>query len=122
MKCLDTYALIEIHDANPSFLPYLEKEFIIPETTMAEFYGVILREYNEQTANYILKKFESYLRPVDIELLIKAVKFRHENKKLNLSFFDCVGYMFALENKVKFVTGDKEFENMPNVEFKKKKL
>ncbi len=117
MKCLDTYVLIEIHDENPNFLKYLNQEFIIPEIIMAEFYEIILRNYNEQTANYVLEKFRHFITPVKMEILIKAVKFRHENKKQNLSFFDCVGYIFALENKMKFVTGDKEFKDKENVEF-----
>jgi len=49
------------------------------------------------------------------KILIKIEK--KENKKKNLSFFDCAGYIFARENNYKFVTGDKEFENLPNVEY-----
>ena len=119
MKCLDTYALIEIHDENPNFMSYLNQEIIIPELIMAEFYSIILREHNEKTANYLLEKFKAFLAPVNLNTLIKAVKYRQEKKKQNLSFFDCVGYVFALENNMKFVTGDKEFEHLPNVEFKK---
>jgi len=118
-KCLDTYALIEIHDENPNFINYLNEDFVIIDLIMAEFYGIMLRNYNEQTAQYLFKKFEAYLKPVDVKILIKAVKFRQENKKENLSFFDCVGYVYALENNMNFVTGDKEFKNKDNVEFVK---
>lgn len=117
MKCLDTYALIEIHDENPNFLHYLGQEFVIPNITMAEFYSVILRNYNEKTANYLLKKFDPFIVPVSFDIIIKAVKYRHDYKTQNLSFFDCVGYMFAMEKGIKFVTGDKEFENKEGVEF-----
>jgi predicted nucleic acid-binding protein len=55
--------------------------------------------------------------PVPKDILIKAVKFRHSNKKKDLSFFDCVGYMFAVENNYKFLTGDKEFKDLGNVIF-----
>jgi|SRR3989344_9635727 len=119
MKCLDTYALIEIHDENPYFLHFLNQEFVVPEITMAEFYGIILRDYDEKTANYLLKKFMMYIIPVKLDIMIKAVKYRHENKKQNLSFFDCVGYMFSREKGMKFVTGDKEFEDKEGVEFVK---
>ena len=40
------------------------------------------------------------------------MKFRHKNKSKNLSFFDCAGYVYTIENKIRFVTGDKEFEKM----------
>lgn len=117
MKCLDTCALIEIHDENPNFLHYLNQEFVIPDVIMAEFYGVILRDYNEKTANYLLEKFRPFIEIVNLGIMIKAVKYRHENKKQNLSFFDCVGYIFARENGMKFVTGDRAFENKGGVEF-----
>lgn len=117
MKCLDTYALKEIHDENPNFLSCLNGEFIVPDLIIAEFYGIILREYNEKTANYLLNKFQPYIRKISFDIMIKAVKFRYDNRKQNLSFFDCVGYIFAVENNMKFVTGDKEFKDRENVEF-----
>ena len=49
--------------------------------------------------------------------MIRAVRFRIDNNKQNLSFFDCVGYIFAVENSMKFVTGDREFKDKPQVEF-----
>lgn len=119
MKCLDTYALVEIHNENPNFIHYLKEEFIISDITMAEFYSVLLRDYNEKTADYLLKKFEGYIAHTNLNTLIKAIKFRHKNKKQNFSFFDCVGYIFAVEKNMKFVTGDKEFKNLPHVEFVK---
>ncbi len=32
---------------------------------------------------------------------------------------DCIGYIFAKQLGIKFLTGDKEFENLDNVEFVK---
>ena len=45
------------------------------------------------------------------------MKYRIDNKKENLSIFDYVGYIFALENNLKFVTGDKAFKNKEGVVF-----
>ena len=45
--------------------------------------------------------------------------FRIDNKGKNFSFFDCVGYVFAIENNIKFITGDREFQSMEGVEFVK---
>jgi predicted nucleic acid-binding protein len=119
-KCLDTYALIEISNGNPKFADYLNSDFVITDLTLAEFYSVILREYNEQTADYWFKKFEQYAVIADKLILKEAIKFRHEHKKSDISFFDAVGYIFSINKNYKFVTGDKEFENFKNVEFKKK--
>jgi len=33
---------------------------------------------------------------------------------------DCVGYVLAIRNNLKFLTGDEKFENKKNVEFVKK--
>ncbi len=117
MKCLDTYALVEIYDGNPAFAGLLNEKVIITDITMAEFYADIYRKDNIQTADYWHRKLSTLCRPVSREILLKAVKFRLDHKKENLSFFDCVGYLFAVENKMTFVTGDKEFKEKPNVQF-----
>ena len=119
-KCLDTYALIEISNGNSKFVGYLDSDFVITDLTLVEFYSVILREYNEQTADYWFKKLEQYSVSVEKSILKEAVKFRYENRKSNISFFDAVGYIFSIKKGYLFVTGDKEFENFKNVEFKKK--
>ena len=119
-KCLDTYALMEISQQNPEFEVYLDSDFVITEITLAEFYGVILKDYDGKTAEYWFRKLEGYAVAVGKEILKEAVKFRYENKKKNISFFDAVGYMFSLLNGYLFVTGDKEFKGLKNVEFKQK--
>ena len=120
VKCLDTYALVEIKQGNPKFKDYFKSKFVITDITLAEFYSVLLREENQEVADYWFNKLESYSVPVEKQILKEAIKFRHENKKTGISFFDAVGYIFALKNGYKFVTGDKEFKNLDNVEFKKK--
>ena len=117
MNCLDTYALMEIHKGNPHYASLLDERFVISELTMAEFYAVLLREHDEKTADYWHKKLVFYARPADLDLLISAVKFRHEHKKQNISFFDAVGYEFARSNGYKFVTGDKAFKGMVGINF-----
>ena len=119
-KCLDTYALIEISNGNPKFFEYLKHAFVITDITLAEFYSVLLREHNEDTANYWIKKFKEYSIPTNKEILLEAVRFRKKYNKTNISFFDAVGYIFSIKNGLKFVTGDKEFEKFKGVEFKKK--
>ena len=118
-RCLDTYALMEIYLGNEKFAGYLNVEFVINDLTLAEFYGVLLKEYGEGEAELWFKKLERYSVQVSKKILIEAVKFRHTNKKQNISFFDAVGYIFSLNNRYIFVTGDKEFEKLPGVEFVK---
>ena len=115
MKCLDTYPLIEIATGNEKFAPLLSEDFVITDITMAEFYYALLQKYDVLTADFWYRQFEHYCIVVPRGVLIKAVKFRHDNKKKNLSFFDCVGYIFALENNYKFLIGGKEFKDFDNV-------
>jgi hypothetical protein len=120
IRCLDTYALIEIRNGNLKFADYLNSIFVIADITLAEFYGVVLRDQGEEKADFWKKKLENYSIQVTLSTLIEAVKFRYKNKEKNLSWVDAIGYIFSLENGYYFVTGDKEFEKLKNVEFKKK--
>jgi len=119
-RCLDTYILIEISRGNPKFAEYITSNFVINDLTLAEFYSVLLREEGEKIADYWFKKLERYSLSVTKDILIEAIKFRYEHRKQDISFFDAVGYIFSLKKGYYFVTGDKEFENFPSVEFKKK--
>ena len=49
----------------------------------------------------------------------KAAELRAEHKKRDLSMTDCIGFALAERLGIKFLTGDKEFENFDNVEFVK---
>ena len=118
-RCLDTYALVEIYLGNEKFVEYLNVDFVITDTTLAEFYGVLLREEDERAADYWFKKLERYAKSIDKEIFVEAIKFRYANKKTSISFFDAVGYVFSVKNGYYFVTGDKEFEKFDFV-FKKK--
>ncbi len=120
MLCLDTSVLVEIARANTKF-EYLKKEpFVIPDAILAEFYGIVLREWDEQTAEYWFNKLSSFAQQTTKELLKEAVKFRQKNRVRNLSFFDAVGYVHSLRNSYKYLTSDKDFEGLPGVEIVKK--
>ncbi|HLC61857.1 PIN domain-containing protein [Candidatus Woesearchaeota archaeon] len=117
MLCLDTYALVEIGRNNPDFTGLLNQDFVITDLTIAEFYLFLYKEGNEDLARYWLKKLESFYRNVSRNVLIKSLKYRADNKKENLSIFDAVGYIYSLENGLKFVTGDRAFKNKEGVLF-----
>ncbi len=116
-KCLDTYALVEIHNGNPVFASLMNEDVAIADITMAEFYAYLYKKYDAKTADYWHRKLSLFCRAVPREVLIKAVCFRVDSGKKNLSFFDCVGYLFSRENGMVFVTGDKEFKQLDGVEF-----
>jgi len=120
MLCLDTYALFEIMEENPKYSKIIDEEFVIPDSTLAEFYNLLHRRVDEKTAQLWLEKFKPYARPITLDIWIKAVRHRALNHSKNLSMFDCLGYLFSLENGYLFVTGDKEFAGAKGVEYIKK--
>ncbi|MBU1103739.1 MAG: type II toxin-antitoxin system VapC family toxin [Nanoarchaeota archaeon] len=115
----DTYALIEILNKNPNYDQYTDKEIIINDFIFAEFsYQLIVGK--AENKEEILDEVEPAIIFPNPEILKKAMKFRYENKKKKMSMTDCVSYTMAREMGVKFLTGDKEFEGLENVEFVKK--
>ena len=54
----------------------------------------------------------------DIDI-IEACKFRFLHRAKKLSYADCIGYALAKRNGLKFLTGDRRFEGLENVEFVK---
>ncbi|MEK6983003.1 MAG: PIN domain-containing protein [Nanoarchaeota archaeon] len=117
MLCLDTYALVEIWKANPKFSAIFNQNFVITDTTMAEFYIFLYKNENENIAIEWHNKLSPYCQYISRDILIKALKYTINNKKENLSVFDCISYIYALENNIKFVTGDKFFEDKEGVLF-----
>ena len=122
--CLDTYAIVEIYYGNPKFSKFILGNFVISDWILGEFYYVWMQKYGEVEADTLIKELEKNSIQVSKEIIIKAMKFRYqhkkENKDSNISFFDAIGYIFSKENNYTFVTGDKEFEGLENVDYVKK--
>ena len=115
----DTYAIIEIIRENKNYLKYKDEVLTTSVLNVGELFYFLLREYGEETAILWYKRLENITLPIDIEIIIKSMKFRAENKKRKLSFIDCVGYVLAKENNMIFITGDEDFENLDNVDIVK---
>ncbi len=114
----DSYAIIELLNGNPKYIKFVNEPVTITLFNLAEIYWFSINEYDEDKANEIYDKYKSSVVEVDY-ILKEAIKFRKEHKKNDLSYTDCIGYIYAKKNKLIFVTGDKEFENIDNVEFVK---
>lgn len=113
----DTYALIEIINKNPKFEPYLDDSFIINEFIFAEYcYHLVQEKLSQELIDEVIP---SIVHP-NPKIIEKAMQWRSLNKKKNMSMTDCISYIMAKEMKIKFLTGDKEFEFLDNVEFVKK--
>lgn len=115
----DSYAIIELEKGNPNYEKYSNEPVFITIFNLAEIYWSILNELNEKEADIIYDKYSEALVEVSEGILKEAMKFRKKYKKANLSYSDCIGYLYSIKNGMKFLTGDKEFRLLENVEFAK---
>ncbi len=117
----DTYALIEIYEKNIKYEKYVKVNAVTSYFQVYETYCSLIRNgYSDEE----VKDFFIFLQNLCVELnfdwIPKSVEFRNKYKKRDLSYADCLGYVIAEELHIKFLTGDKEFVGLPNVEFVKK--
>ena len=115
----DTYALIEIIRGNKNYLPYTNSRIIITSFILAELCYSSIRLYGIKKAYEYVDKYSRFVVKIDKEIVKEAMNFRYINVKKDISIADCIGYILAKKLNIKFLTGDKEFENLPNVEFVK---
>ena len=116
----DTYALIEIFNGNKNYERYKKVGAVTSYFHLYELYYNLKKDHEEK----IFYDFFLFLTGLCVNLnfgwIKEAVEFKIKYKKNDLSYADCIGYIIAKNIGVKFLTGDKEFEDMENVEFVKK--
>lgn len=116
----DTYAIIEIIIGNPRYERFSSNvQFCTTKLNLMELYYSLLDKFGNEVAEKYFEKFNDNCIAFDDFEIKEAVKFRHKNKKFNLSYIDCLGYTIALKRNLTFLTGDKQFEKLLNVEFVK---
>lgn len=115
----DSYAIVELVKSNPNYSKYLNEVPTFTIFNLAEIYWSILRDFNEKEANEVYEEIKTFVIGIEDDILKEAVKFRLKNKKRNLSYADCIGYITSQRYNLLFLTGDKEFEGIKGVEFVK---
>lgn len=113
---LDTYALIEIAEGSPNYQKYLESDAVTLKDNLAELHYFLLKKYDDKTAEFFLNQFSKIAVELPVPIIAKAMIFRHKHVKIRFSYIDCLGYICSLEDKRIFLTGDRAFEGMENVE------
>lgn len=116
----DSYAIIELIRGNEEYDFVKESIIITSAMNLAEVYYALLIEGYKDIVDKIINSLNVELIEITSEIALKSALFRFENKKSKLSYIDCIGYILALDNNLLFLTGDKGFEFMDNVEFVKK--
>ena len=116
----DTYALIEIYNGGENYKKFQKTRVITSYFHLFELYYILSKEKNEEEFIEFFKYLQNFCIDLKFNWIIEASKFRQKYNKRNLSYADYIGYIIAKDLEVKFLTGDKEFEYLPNLEFVKK--
>ena len=109
--------MIEIVKGNNNYSKFVEEETNTSIFQIAELFYSLLKDNGEIIAKSTLHNFNLNSVEVTEADIIDACKFRLKHKTKKLSYADCIGYIIAKNNKMKFLTGDKQFEKMNNVEY-----
>ena len=117
----DTYAIFEYLKGNKKYQKYFKEPLgITTKLNLMELYYGLLDD--EEYADEIYASFLSIVIDLSDAQIKKGMKMRKElkDKRLNISYVDALGYSISMERKIKFLTGDREFKNLPNLEYVKK--
>jgi len=114
----DSYALVELLDKNPAYKKFEQYPLVTTVMNKIEVASWGLAKCGEEFSDIIVNSIQHVVGISD-DVIKEAVRMRKRENKRNLSYVDCVGYCFARNNGLLFLTGDKEFKNMPGVKFVK---
>jgi predicted nucleic acid-binding protein len=111
--------LLENRRTKMCYIKYNEKVVTITLLHLVEVIYSVFQNFGEEKAQQIYNPFKDSVQDIDSSIILKALQLKQKHKKRYLSYADCIGYAFAEEKGIFFLTGDKGFEDLPNVEFGK---
>jgi predicted nucleic acid-binding protein len=116
----DSYALIEMLKGNENYRSFESERLITTEFNICEAGFAICRNYPTK-ASPVLKTVRKMvtLQATREEDYCSGAARRKEasGQGKKLSTIDCVGYSVANRLNIPFLTGDREFADMDNVQF-----
>ena len=119
MYFFDTYAFIEIIRGNPKYSKFKNTQIVTAKLNLMEVYYWLLNNFGKRYADLFYDETIKYAIEINDDIIKESMIFRLNNKSKKLSYVDCIGYVIAKANNLRFLTGDRQFEGMPNVEFVK---
>ncbi len=114
----DTYAFFEVIRGNENYKKFEPLTIVTTIFNLTELNFALKREGNK-SADEITRKYEHCLAEVSLDDIMKAMDFRRLGTDRNISTPDAIGYTVAKRLGIRFLTGDREFRGMENVEFVK---
>ena len=90
---------------------------------LLELAYALIKDFEPSQTLNILTQVQAHIQVIEpsIEDLVNASKLRLKarQEERNLSLINCLGYVIAKRLGIKFLTGDREFKGLENVEFVK---
>ena len=112
----DSYALVEIFKGNENYMKYSKCNIVMDYLNLFEIYYNLIKHYDKNIVNVFFGRLKGFCIDLKFEWIKEASELRISLKK-DLSYADCLGYVISRNLKIKFLTGDKEFKGLDNVEF-----
>ena len=116
----DSYALIEMLKGNENYRSFQSERLITTEFNICEVGFAVCRNYPANAPQILktVRKMVTLTATINEDYCSGAAR-RKEASGLGkkLSTIDCVGYSAANRLKIPFLTGDREFADMNNVQF-----
>ena len=81
-------------------------------------FGLLLK-HNKNVADKYFDELLKFTISINDDTIKLANDLKLKFKERKLSYIDCVGYTLAKLRNIKFLTGDKQFKDLENVEFVK---
>jgi len=120
MYFLDTCAMLGYLKGEKGFDKIVEGgAFVVSRFQLMELYYITLKEADEALAEKYYEAFSRYEGEIEERTLKNAMKARLwlQKKGMNISYVDAIGYQYANEKDLLFVTSDPSFRKLENVEF-----
>ena len=115
----DTYAIVEVLKGSPQYSIFKQSRITVTVFNLAELHYKIRRDFDKETADQVLADYLPFVIAVSETIIRAASEFKLIHRRRDLSLADAIGYVAALQLGIKFLTGDKQFEDFPGVEFVK---
>jgi uncharacterized protein len=116
----DSYALIEMLKGNENYQLFQSERLITTEFNICEVAFAVCREYPANATRVLktVRKMVVIQETRDEDYCSGAARRKEASGKgKKLSTIDCVGYSVANRLNIPFLTGDREFADMDNVQF-----
>jgi hypothetical protein len=111
----DTYALIELYEENPTYASYSAGAMHLTLLNLYEFGVFLFRAGQEAAIRPWFERLTPYIEEIDAETMHAAARLKHEHGELSMT--DCVGYISAQRLGIRFLTGDRAFRGLRDVEW-----